>query len=89
MRRGGIPYDQLQKTNMYADESPNKAAQNNGDGYDHNLASTTKKKKKKKGGKRQQQIQQPAPEMEDFSEDNNGMDESQISSHEENRKFFE
>ena len=47
MRRGGIPYDQLQKTNMYADgagvgDSLNAAA------GEANLANAGKKKKKKK-----------------------------------------
>lgn len=48
MRRGGIPYDQLQKTNMYADGN----ADPNNNEAGHNDRDGVAGKKKKKGRKR-------------------------------------
>ena len=82
MRRGGIPYDQLVKTNMYADAD--KAGDHDG-GNDPNGLSAAKKKKKGKKGKRKQQ---QAHEIMEFQGDD-AMDQSHMSSHDENRRFFE
>ena len=92
MRRGGIPYDQLQKTNMYGSNDNNAAdledryAEHNADG-----AAAAGGKKKKKGRKRPKvNIEGTGSMNPDVMEESmhSNLDDGR-SGHSENRRFFE
>ena len=104
MRRGGIPYDQLQKTNMYGDDNrdavnelEDRYAQHN-DGVSPDRAGGglgVGKRKKKKKNRPKVNIEPSAsasmqPDIEAEESMHSNMDDLQSASgHSQNRRFFE